>query len=420
MPLMMRRPALVAGLMMFVVACHGGSSPGRYLYVWAGDSARKASDFLAVINADPNSSQYGAVVTSIATGSVGAMPHHTEAEMPADGHLLANGFMAGKTWLFDLTTPTHPVIVTSFRDRAGFSHPHTFLRLADGTILATFQYAADSTTVAAPMTDDSGGMAMPDDHTTGGLVEMDERGNVIRSASARDTTIADRKIYPYSVLAIPALDRAVSTTTDMNPVDSAPMRWVQFWRLSDLALLKTIPLPPGPRGNEEKFTGEPRLLPDGKSVYVHTFSCGLYLITQVDAAVPQAQLVYTFPGDNCGVPVLAGHYWLQTVPALHALVSLDISDPAHPRQVSSVAVGDDEKPHWAAIDPTGRRVVINSAGYGGDRLFVIDLDPSTGELALDTRFRDAGSAQAGVSMRGRHWPHGFTGTAMPHGTVFSR
>jgi len=109
------------------------------------------------------------------------------------------------------------------------------------------------------------------------------------------------------------------------------------------------------------------------------------------------------------------------VPDAHALVALDITDPEHPREVSSVKFGDDEHPHWIAIDRTGRRVVLNSASAGpGNRLFIIDFDPATGALTLDERFRDAGATRPGVSFNGKTWPHGFTGTAEPHGTVFSR
>jgi hypothetical protein len=92
--------------------------------------------------------------------------------------------------------------------------------------------------------------------------------------------------------------------------------------------------------------------------------------------------------------VLTGHYWLQTVPDAHALVALDVTDAEHPREVSTVTFGDDEMPHWAAIDPTGRRVVVNSGGNGtGNRLFVVDFDPASGRLSMDERFRDAGSTR---------------------------
>jgi len=419
------RLALIAltGALLFAASCGDNKpkskSPEKYLYVWTGDSAAKASDFLAVFDADPPSPNYGSLITTVRTGFAGTHPHHTEDVIAPNGHLLANGFHAGRTWLFDLSTPGTPKILTSFDDVAGFSHPHSFMRLADGNVLATFQYLADSTT-RVPAT--AAQMPMVGDHRTGGLVVMDERGRAIRSGRAADSSISDKRIYPYSVLPIASLDRAVSTTTDMDEADTiATSEWVQFWRLSDLKLLESVALKPGPRGNENKFTGEPRLLPDGKSVYIHTFNCGLYLLRGVETDRPTSTFVRSFPGKNCGVPLLIGHYWLQTVPDAHALLALDITDPEHPREVSKVDVGDDEQPHWIARDSAGKRIVLNSASAGtGDRVFIINFDPATGALAMDEHFRDAGATRPGVRFAQRVWPPGVTSTAIPHGSVFSR
>ena len=418
------RQYFTAAVVIACAACRQDSSPptGEYLFVWAGDSAGTSSDFLGVIDASPSSPTYGSVVASLATGVAGTHPHHTEAVLAANGHLLANGFHAGLTWLYDLSAPRTPKILTSFGDLAGFSHPHSYVRLPNGNVLATFQYEADSSAPATATSHAHDTMSADGAHTTGGLVEMDERGTVIRSVTASDTAIPDRYIYPYSVLPVTAIDRALSTTTDMDEGNKkATSQWVQLWRLSDLTLLKTIALPPGPRGDEHEFTGEPLLLPDGKSAYIHTFNCGLYLVRGIDGDQPRASFVKGFEGKNCGVPVLAGHYWLQTVPDAHALVSLDVADPEHPREVATLKLGDDEQPHWIAIDGTGRRVALNSAGAGtGNRLFIIDFDPASGALTLDGRFRDAGAARPGVSFSQKTWPHGFTGKAIPHGTVFSR
>jgi hypothetical protein len=313
--------------------------------------------------------------------------------------------------------------MTTFGDLAGYSHPHTYIRLANGNVLATFQYAADSS-MAMPHPGDSTMPMMPDPERqfTGGLVELKETGEVLRSGSAVDLKLADRRIFPYSVVALPAVDVAVSTTTNMDERDTvATDEWVQFWKLSDLTLQRSIALPPGPKGNEQKLTGEPFLLPDGKSVYIHTFYCGLYLIRDADGPAPTASLVTSFPGLWCGVPIVTGHWYLQPVPELHGLVALDITDPAHPKQVSTVSLGEEEEPHWAAIDQSGTRIVVNSAGSGsGNRVFIVVFDPKTGVLSLDKNFHDAGDQQAGVRMRGRPWPHGFTGTAIPHGAIFSR
>jgi hypothetical protein len=411
------RPLVPALFFLVGTACRGAPS-SSYVFLWAGDSAGTASDFLAVVDADPASRQYGSIVASIATGVAGSHPHHTELEMPANGHLLANAFHAGRTWLFDLTTPRQPRILASFDTVAGFSYPHSFIRLANGNVLATFQYRAQPQHTHSSS---AHGLTPPESAATGGLVEMDERGTPIRSGSARDSSIADSLIYPYSVLPLPAFDRAISTTTDMNGENKqATSEWLQLWRLSDLMVLKSAALTPGPRGDEHRFTGEPRLLADGRSVYIHTFNCGLYLVRGFERDSLSTRFVWAFDGVNCGVPVLTGKYWLQTVPDAHAVVVLDVSDPEQPREVSRLAAGDDEAPHWLAIDPSGRRLVMNSSGSKGNRLFVLDFDPSTGQLAFDETFRDPGSARPGITLTGRTWPHGFRGTATPHGTVFSR
>ena len=388
---------------------------GAYLFVWAGGTG--GNEVIATIDATPTSPTYGRVLTSASTGTAG-FPHHTEHELGPNGHLLANDFHAGRTWLFDLNDPLHPRVMTSFADVAGFSHPHSFIRLANGHVLSTFQYRSEppKATQAANMHDR---MQMSGEHVTGGLVEMDEFGRPFASGAAADTTIPDRRLFPYGVLPISSINRAVSTTTDMDHADTvATSQWVQIWRLSDLTLLRTIELSPGPRGNENQLTGESRLLPDGHSVYIHTFNCGLYLLRDIERDRPRAMLVTSFEGTNCGVPVLTGHYWLQTVPQAHALVALDVSDAEHPKEVSRVTLPADEAPHWIAIDASGRRVVLNSAGRGS-RLFIIDFDPATGALSLDRRFRDPGDESAGISLSGANWA-GFTGTVVPHAAVFSR
>jgi hypothetical protein len=66
-------------------------------------------------------------------------------------------------------------------------------------------------------------------------------------------------------------------------------------------------------------------------------------------------------------------------------------------------------------------VVLNSSGGGtGNRLLLVDFDPASGKLSMDQRFRDPGSSTAGIRLTGKTWPHGFTGNAVPQGTVFSR
>jgi hypothetical protein len=393
-------------LFVFFLICslRGYSQSHPYLFVWAGDDAKQSSDFLAVLDADPQSPRYGQAVASVAVPGLTGIPHHTEAEMPRDGFLLANAFESGRSLLFDLRDPLHPALVTSFGDLDGYMHPHTYVRLPDNHVLATFQY--------------HGGHDPKSDG--GGLVEFDERGHVIRSSSAMDPNAKSELIRPYSLVVAPALDRVISTNFSMHFRSDGDTRTVQVWRLSDLKLLKTVVLPPGPRGSEQQEPGEPRLLSDGKTVLVHTFSCGLYQLDGLTSAEPSAKNLKTFDGDGCAVPLRLGHYWVQTLFSAHAIASYDLSDLAHIREVSRVTFDDQQKPHWITADENGRRIILNSGEYGAHRLYMINFDPQTGALALDRNFRDPGGDQPGVSMDGKSWPHGFHGDAYPHGTVFSR
>ena len=375
-----------------------------YLYLWTASADSTAPDFLAVLDVRATGSgPYGKLITTVPVPGRMNGPHHTEHAMPADGKLFANGFGSGQSFIFDMAKPNQPRIAHVFGDVAGLMHPHSFLRLPNGNVLATFQMQHDATGIAP-----------------GGLAEITPAGAVVRTVSDNRPGV-DRRIRPYSAAIVSSLDRIVTTTTDMD--GNEEVRAVQVWRLSDLTLLHTFELPSGPRGNEGGLTAEPRLLADGKTVLVSTFNCGLYLMEGLDGASPSGRLVASFPrklDTSCAIPVIAGHYYLVTVPAWSAVVSLDIADPAHPREVSRVTLGPDDVPHWISLEPNQRRVVIT--GYAGmkSRVVIATFDPATGQLAIDDRFREPGASAPGVRMDDKTWPHGGRAAGIPHGAVFSR
>ena len=387
-------------------AVEPGESPRQSLYLWTASADETQADFLAVLDVTESEGRYGRLVTTLPVPGRGNGPHHTEHEMPADGMLFANGFESGQTFVFDLREPAQPRIAAQFGDVEGLSHPHTFVRLPNGNVLATFQMRHEH---------GSGGVR------TGGLVEMTPVAKAVRFRSA-DSPGADPDLRVYSAAIIPSLDRIVTTTTDMH-ADRLASRNLQVWNLTDLTLLHTFALPDGPAGNEGLLTAEPRLLDDGKTVLVSTFSCGLYLMEGLASDAPSARLVASFPqkkGEYCAIPVIAAHYYLVTVPAWSAVVSLDISDPAAPREVSRVTLGADDVPHWIAISPDRRRVVVT--GYVGlkHRVMIARFDPETGKLTLDERFREEGAAEPGFRMDNKTWPHGGDAKGIPHGALFSR
>jgi hypothetical protein len=371
------------------------TTPARdYLYLWTASADTTAPDYLAVVDVtDPgDGARYGRIVARAPAPGLRNGPHHTEHEMPADGMLFANGFGSGKTWIFDLRDPLAPRVAGEFADLEGYAHPHSYLRLPNGNVLATFQ-----------MRHDAAGMR------PGGLVEVTPAGRVVRSASA-DAPGLDPATRVYSAGIVPALDRIVTTTTDMEG-DSEASRQLQVWRLSDLSLLHTFPLPDGPAGSEGMYTAEPRVLEDGRTVLVSTFNCGLYLMDGLGTAAPSARLVASFPmkdRTNCAIPVIAGNYYLVTVPAWSAVVSLDISDPAHPREVSRLILGEGDVPHWLGLAPDRRRVAVTGYGDMKNRVVMARFDPATGQLSLDERFGEQGAG--GLRME----------NGIPHGAVFSR
>jgi hypothetical protein len=74
-------------------------------------------------------------------------------------------------------------------------------------------------------------------------------------------------------------------------------------------------------------------------------------------------------------------------------------------------------PHWTGWDDKTQRLVVT--GYDVNRLFMLKLDQMTGALTVDSAFKDA-DGKPGFNFDDRDWPHGWKGSANPHGVVFSR
>jgi hypothetical protein len=369
----------------------------RYLFVWAGDADKKSSDFLAVLDVTPQHSTYGRVVASVPAGAVGTIPHHTEYTLSETGFLFANGFESGKSFIFDVRDPLRPRIVRAFDEIEGYMHPHSFVRLPNRHVLVSFH--------------------MQEGKRGGGLVELDNDGHVVRSVSAVDPRVPDVLIRPYSIAVLPKLDRLLTTSSPMHFLEGAGIA-VQVWRMSDLKLLKTIRLSPGPRGYGHEDPQEPRVLADGRTVLVQTRSCGLHRITGLDTDDPRVEEVYTFEGGLCGVPIVVDHYWIEAVPSIGGVVVLDVRDSGKPVKVSQLSIAADQFTHWLAWDEVGSRIIVNSGGTDS-RLFMLRFDRKTGAVTMDDDFRNPGSTRPGFSMSNIDWPHGFHGTGLPHGAVFS-
>lgn len=401
-----RSLALLALLLPMLAAAAPISS--HYLFVWAMEarhphvstlafmgpdlSARRGKqglgkDFLAVFDVRPGHS-FGKLVAMLPVGDA-AMAHHTNYAEPPNDVLYANDWAANRSYVFDLRDPRHPQLVRQFASAGPYGYPHSFVYLSNGNTLATFQY--------------SGGF----NRAPGGLVEFDSHGQVARDASA--AVPGHPNVRPYSLAVVEKLDRVVTGSADMMGAQASHV--AQVWRLSDLKLIGTMPLPPQSDwfNDTAADSSEPRVLADGRTVVVPTFNCGLFLVRDLASNHPTLQHIYDFGYRVCEVPVVAGGYWVEAMESGHAIVSLDLRDPEHPHEVSRILLPPDEYPHWLALEPGGDRLVITGPGALATRIRFATIDRLTGKLTLQPATIDLTRA----------WPDGWHGSAIPHGAVFS-
>ncbi len=151
--------ALACAGYAFSSADQTDQAPSRYLFTWVGDEGREDSDFLAVVDLARQGDRYGTIVATAPVGEKGLWPHHTEHELGASRMLFANGFSANRNLLFDLHDPRRPKVVERFDSVGDLSFLHSFARLPNGHVLATFQAHG------------------PDNVSPGGIAEIDNAGD---------------------------------------------------------------------------------------------------------------------------------------------------------------------------------------------------------------------------------------------------
>ncbi|HEV3090643.1 MAG TPA: hypothetical protein VGX91_04265 [Candidatus Cybelea sp.] len=389
---------LVLGAIL-LLGVNAAPHSSTYLFTWAmeirnpgadmPEMATMGKDFLAVFDVAPDATSFGRLVAMLPVGVGAKMAHHTSYALPPNDVLFANDWLADRTYAIDVRDPLHPRLVFGFANVGRYMYPHSFVYLSNGNTLATFQY--------------SGGY----NRAPGGLVELDARGKAVKTSSAAAPAV-DRNVRPYSLAVVESLDRIVTSSADMMGAQKSHV--VQVWRLSDLKLLKTLSLPESPHwyADDAADSSEPRVLGDGHTVVVPTFHCGLFIVEKL-ATNPTLKHVYDAGYRTCEVPVVVGNYLVLAMQSGHAVASLDIRDPQHPREASRLLLAPDQYPHWLAIEPGGDRIVITGVGSLQTHALFARIDRDTGELTLDPQSIDFT----------RMWPDGWNGPAMPHGAVFS-
>lgn len=83
------------------------------------------------------------------------------------------------------------------------------------------------------------------------------------------------------------------------------------------------------------------------------------------------------------------------------MVSLDIRNPNAPGEVSRVAFDSAHEPHCISVSPDRKRVVVTGYASMEHRVQILRFDATTGQLAVDTRFREDGATQPGFRMQNK-------------------
>jgi len=389
---------------------HDRDKPAKTLYIWAGDQARIAPDFLAIINFDENSRDYGKVIKTVPIpppGNVGNEPHH--CHLSVDENILACGgllsLLRGQNgiFFFDVSHPRDPKFL--FSTSAPLSSiTDDFLPLDTGGFLIT---QMGSATGGAP----------------GRIAEFD---NGLQLYKEWPENPPQDGFNPHGISARPEINLMATSdfilpVSTLNGYPGGPVLRgaIRVWDFNARKILRTVEIPGAPGTMDVKLIpGDP---------WGRAFTAGMFdgLVYLVDTTAATAKVVFDCETivPHVEVPVRGGMTQLLEMPRsgdrlifasfqAGQVGMLDVSDPEHPVQAGIINLGVDAGPHDIHLTDDDERLVVtdyflNEDDFGtihfeGDhRVHVIRVSGT--RLRLDRRFNlDFDTAFA-------------TGPARPHG-----
>jgi 56kDa selenium binding protein (SBP56) len=391
---------------------HRRNQPAKTLYVWAGDQARVAPDFLAVIDFDEESETYGKVIRTVPVpppGNISNEAHH--CHLSADKKILGCGgllsLLRGQNgiFFFDVSDARHPKFLFS-ASTSQSSITDDFLPLEDGGFLITQMGSA------------AGG-------EPGRVAEFNKR---LQRVGEWPVHPPQEGFNPHGISARPELNLMVTSdfmmpASSLNIVPGDPLLRgaIRVWDLEERKIVRTIQLP------DAIGTMDVKLIPGDPHRRAFTtgmFDGFVYLVNTTDGT---AMTVFDCENivPHVEVPVRGGMTQLLAMPKsgdrlLFASFQagqvgmLDVSDPEAPFQTGIVNLGLDAGPHAIALTDDDKRLVVtdyflNEDDFGkihfeGDhKVRVIKVYKN--HLELDPRFNlDFNTA----------FP---TGPARPHGVA---
>jgi hypothetical protein len=378
-----------------------GAAP-RYLFICAGDQARKSPDFLAVVNFNEHSAEYGKIVATAPfppTDATGNEPHHIglsdDGEVAACGGLLSVLKGQKEIFFFDVENPRSPRFISA-GDPPLSSITDDFQALPGGGFLVTM-------------------MGGPAGHAPGRVAEFDRGLHLVHEYPDDPPTDG---FNPHGISLRPEINLMVTSdficpATTLHAVPGNPefRGSVRVWNLQRREIVRTITTPGA-------GTIDVKLIPHDNQRRGFTAAMlddHLYLLdTQRGTALPVFDFSTIAAG---GWPQLMritedGRRLFISLNQAGKVLMLDISQPRHPRLAATLDLGPTSGPHYIALTRDEKRLVISdyflnedSMGKvhaeGDHRIHVANVTDD--ELELDGRFQlDFNTAFA-------------TGPARPHG-----
>ena len=373
------------------------------LYVWAGDQARINPDFLAVINFDERSANYGSVITTVplpGPGATGNEPHHVG--LSRDGRVLACGGLLSvlraqnEIFFFDVSDSSTPRFISSANPPES-AITDEFYPLPGGGFLVTMMGGAEG-------------------HHPGRVAEFDRNLQLVRE-SPQDPPMDG--FNPHGISVRPELNLMVTsdficpaTTLHAVPGDLELRGSVRVWDFRKRKILRTITLP-NPAG-----TIDVKLIPDDAQERAYTAGMTDDKLYLLDTRAGTATAVFDFATiAQGGWPQLMrmtrdGKRLFISLNMAGKVVMFDTSNPRRPKVLKVLDLGAGSGPHYIALTEDEKRLVISDyflneddAGKvhaeGDHRVHVAKITER--DLRLDPRFQlDFNTAFA-------------TGPARPHG-----
>lgn len=378
----------------------------KYLYVWTGDQARTNADFLAVINFDENSPNYGKVITTAplpAPGNTWNEPHHVG--LSRDGKVLAAGGLLSvlkgqkEIFFFDVSKPESPKFISA-ADPPQSSITDEFYALGGGGFLVTMMGGAQG-------------------HHPGRVVEFDKDLKLVAEYPQKPP---DDGFNPHGISVRPEMNLMVtsdficpSTTLHAVPGDLGLRGSVRVWDFKEKTILRTIKIP-GAMG-----TIDVQLIPldsKGRGYTAGMADGQLYLL---DTRQGTAKSVFDFASiAKGGWPQLMrltrdGKRLFVSMNMAGKVVMFDTSDPETPKVLKVLDLGANSGPHYLSLTGDDSRLIITDYFLNEDEAGKVHAEGdhkvhvakvTAKDLILDPKFRlDFNTAFS-------------TGPARPHGVAF--